>query len=120
MAGYSPRVCTKSDTSKQLTRKEVVYLCQSWCVSINASLCPLRGVPRPSDRSGQLPGHTVTQTPGQGYCLSAASLTTSAVLHVFTPGVYDGIFSLAATSKNSQKASLKLCFGALFQGAARK
>ena len=118
MAGYSPQVCAKSGTTKQLTRKEVVYLCQSLvhkCIFASFERCPkaIRSV-RAASRT-----HSHSD-PRQGYCLSGASLITSAVLPVFTPGIYDGKFSLAATSKNSQEASLNLCFGALFQGAARK
>ena len=120
MAGYSPQVCTKSSTTKELTRKEVVYLCQSpgcfdKCIFASFERCPK------AIRSERAASRTHSHSdPRQGYCLSGASFITSAVLPVFAPGIYDGKFSLVATSKNSQEASLNLCFGALFQGAARK
>lgn len=89
-----------------------VMVCFHKCISVPFERCPkaIRSV-RAASR------HTVTQTPRQGYCLSAASLTTSAVLHVFTPGVYERKnLVLAATSVSVVKASQTFALGPYFKG----
>lgn len=78
-----------------------------WCVSINAFLCLWEVSWHYPVSQGGFQGTQSAPTPRQGYCFSGASLITSAILCVFTPGIYVEKFNLAASCESSQKASLK-------------